>query len=295
MSALRAFEATARLNSMSLAAQELNMSQGAVSKQVKSLEEFLERPLFVRLVRRIELTPAGSAYFNVVAELLDEIERATKLIRTGSFERREVVRFSSYYGFNIQWLLPQLVTLKTDHPNLDVRLSSAPGEAIDFMRDGVNCAIRTGFGDWANCNFEQVAPIHWRPVCSPEFKGAGDLKAPTDMTKHTLLRAAGSPGIWRKWFESVGVPDPNLDQTMDLDQGALCYEAAMRGVGIAIADCMLVKRHVAEGRLMFLFDDVYVDPRSYYFLYEQSQYTPGVQTFKAWLMGHMQADSAELY
>lgn len=291
LNSLRAFEAAARLGSMSLAAEELNVTQAAVSKQVKSLEQFLRKALFLRSVRKITLTEDGERYSRSLARILDDLESSTTEVEVGGRTNHQAVKFSSYYGYNIQWLLPRMAELRDTHPNLEVRLSSSVGESIDFARDAVDCAVRTGLGHWTDCDFERIVSIQWRPVCSPALLRGGRLRQPRDLAHYSLLRSAGSPGIWHEWLQTVGEPVDVSSSVIEFDQGALCYEAAIHGVGVAVADCMLVKRHVEAGQLCYPFEHAYVDPRSYYFLSRKTLQPKGMTQFKAWLIKQMRADS----
>lgn len=291
LSALRAFEAAARLGSMSIAADELGLTQGAISKQVMYLEQFLNKKLFTRQIRKITLTDVGARYASDLTRILDSLELSTREIESSYASDDNLVRFSCYYGFNIQWLLPRMPELRSIHPTLEVRLSSSVGEAIDFSRDAVDCAVRTGFGDWTGCEAEEIARIMWRPVCSPEFMRRSNLRCPEDLAQHQLLRSAGSPLIWERWLESNGVAQDILQSVLEFDQGALCYEAAIHGVGIAVADCMLVKRQVEAGKLVYPLEHTYIDPRSYYFLSRKGSSKSGLGQFRDWLTEQMRHDS----
>ncbi|MBM6596288.1 LysR substrate-binding domain-containing protein [Microvirga pudoricolor] len=286
LNALRAFEASARLSSMSRAAAELHVTQAAVSKQIRTLEEALNLRLFARLPRLIQLTEDGERYFQVVTRVLDQLENGTRELSSPA--SRPVVRFSGYYGFNMHWLLPKLAEFKAQHPRIEVQLITTSSESVDFRRNEFDCAFRTGHGEWSDCNAELIAPIKFRPACSPTIKAK--IQRPRDLLNQTLILSRGSPNVWKKWLDLVGLTDADAKSVLELDNAALAYQAAVQGVGIAIVDCLVVKDHVESGRLIYPFPQVYSDPRSYYFLWREQAKSASLIIFREWLFKSVEKD-----
>ncbi len=289
---LKAFEAAARLSSMSLAAAELNVTQAAISKQVKTLELFLRRKLFLRLAREIRLTESGERYFRAITRSFDDLDAATREL--GHSDSRKVVRFNGYYGFNMHWLLPKLTDFRASHPEIEIHLATSSTEEVDFSRNAVDCAVRTGKGEWKNCDFEFIAPVEFSPVCGPRTQKMSPLRDPSDLSQCTLISSVGSPSMWGKWLELVGECDVDPTSGLELDNAALCYQAAMQDLGVAIADRLLVSDHIKAERLFHPFTEVYRDPRSYYFLTKRCHESSGLAVFRAWLTSRLKTNYADI-
>ena len=292
LNSLRSFEAAARLSSMSLAAAELNVTQAAVSKQVKTLELSLGKTLFWRLPREIRLTEEGEQYFQAINRILDELDSTTRNLGAGP--KRHVVRFLGYYGFNMHWLIPHLPEFLAEHSDIEVKVVTSLGEHVDFSRNAVDCAVRNGRGDWTDCDFTPIVPLTFRPVCRPDMQERHPLRYPADLVERTLLHQLSDPDLWPKWLAHLAETGVDLESGLQFENAALCTQAALQGLGVAMADCLLVSDYIKAGLLCYPFEQVYRDPRSYYFLCPRGRVRPGVHVFRNWLMERLREDSLPL-
>ena len=207
LNAIRAFEAAARHLSFTKAAEELFVTQAAVSHQIKALEAALGLQLFRRFNRRLMLTDAGQAYLPPLREALDGIAAATERLR--AVEQTGSLKVSVLPSFAAKWLLPRLSRFRERHPEIDV-LVSANNALVDFARDEVDIAIRYGFGRHPELEVKFLMGDRIFPVCSPELLAAGPpLREPADLRHHTLLHDADALATesesWRVWLEAAGV------------------------------------------------------------------------------------------
>src|ERR1700722_5670042 len=203
MNALPDVEAAPRHLSFTKAAEELNVTHGAVSRQVKSLEDFLGVKLFRRLNRALRLTGEGQAYALAVREQLDALAEATRRLRAPRDRRGLTV--STTYSFTSGWLVPRLGRFRALHPDVDVRLQ-ANDHVIDFGRDEVDLSIRYGRGQYPGLLSERLMGDDYAPVASPALlQGKSPLKKPADLRHHVLLHEEGTEIDWRMWLMAAGV------------------------------------------------------------------------------------------
>lgn len=254
LNALRAFEAAARLESISAAADELCVTHGAVSRQVGQLEDWLGHPLFDRVGRRIALTEAGRTYLVEVAAALDRIAQATdEQLNIG---REQVIRVNAPTTFALRWLLPQLSGFQLAHPAVKVRLTTSD-EAIEKLREEFDVAIRGLSGNaQAPAGFvvnEFLSEVRL-PVCAPRVLEAHPIRSVADLAQHTLLHTATYPGLWAEWLALCGSPQLAVGNSLQLDHFYLTLQAAIDGLGIAMGPTALVALDVEEGRLVHPFD-----------------------------------------
>jgi LysR family glycine cleavage system transcriptional activator len=277
---LKAFEAAARHGSITAAAEELNVTQAAVSRQVRTLERALKQRLFLRLHRQIRLTPSGEAYFLIVSGLFEQLDAATRSLFAP--RARASIRFMGYHTFNLRWLIPRLTEFYRQYPHIEIDAATSLG-AIDFGRHDVDCAIRTGHGEWEDVESLFVAPIEFRPVCRPPRPGEPPLATIADLAQHTLIRSVTRAEVWNHWLKVAGCPDLKPAGWLTFDHGGYCYEAAVEGLGIAIGESVFVAADIKAGRLTYPFPQVYRDSLSYYFLRPHGVAKPGVQEFGNWI------------
>ncbi len=292
MNALRAFESAARLESMSEAADELHVTQSAVSKQVKTLEDWLGEPLFERLHREIRLTAKGRSYFEKITELLSQLDEVTRALAKP--QERITVRFLGYQSFNMRWLIPRLASFYAEHPHIQVDISAENGP-VDLRRSQADCAIRTGTGDdWPGFHAAHVAPIVFRPVSRPLRTGDPALDTVADLGRHVLIVSRTRSDIWLKWLQAAGRAQLEPAGWLVFDHGSYCYQAALEGVGVALAETLLVEEDIRLGRLFYPFLLNYQDDLSYYFVYPNAGAKPGVREFGEWLVRQATAPHASL-
>jgi LysR family glycine cleavage system transcriptional activator len=284
---LRCFEAAARHGSITNAALELHVTQAAVSKQIRALEIALRQRLFVRLHREIRLTSAGEEYFSTITRLFGELDGATRSIT--SRRERVRVRFMGYNTFNLRWLIPRLADFYSHYPHIEIEVSDNL-EPIDFSRHRVDCAVRTGRGEWSDCTSVLVAPIEFKPICKPLGPTDPPLDQIEDLRHHTLIMSATRSNVWDHWLKIVACTQIEPAGWLTFDHGGYCYQAAVEGVGVAIGEPIFVDADIKAGRLYYPFQQSYQDNISYYFLPPTGSDKPGVREFGEWLVRRAKSD-----
>ncbi|MBP1884125.1 transcriptional regulator GcvA [Sinorhizobium mexicanum] len=279
---LRAFEATGRRLSMTLAAQELHLTHGAVSRQIKALEDHLGVQLFRRMIRRIELTEAGQSFFSTVTRLLSELSREAEDIRRRSDTSRLVV--SCGVSFASKWLTPRLHRLMGNYPDLDVHLE-VTDVPVDFVSGHVDVALRYGNGQYPFATAERIMNETVSPVCSPDYRGKmGGLHAAEDLTKCKLIHEIGMNTTWERWFAMMQLPYPGM-RGPGYSHGSMSIEAAIRSAGVALGRSVLVAEDLAAGRLVSLFPQARLEVEWGYDLVYRigNQDHPKVNAFRNWI------------
>lgn len=249
--ALRAFESAARNSSFKAAAEELNVTQSAISHQIKSLEEFLGIALFRRGSRGVSLTGEGTTYLAQVGGLLDSLSSATERLRDQSIAGQLFVR--STPAFASRWLVPRIDRFHRAHPEIEVHLSSSLQEA-NFVDDGIDVHIRWGHVTSRDLHAEPIFQATRFPVASPALlQRAPRIRRPADLCKLTLLHNEVEDG-WAQWFECAGVLDVEPDAGPRFDNCDLTLGAAAEGQGVALAYSALVTEDLRLHRLQRLFE-----------------------------------------
>ena len=286
MQALRAFEAAARAQSLTKAAEALSLTHGAISHQIKSLEASLGVRLVERAGRGIRVTEEGERLATRLRAALAEIADAVREASERSNPRQ--LRVSVMPSFAARWLLPRLgsfIALRSDF-DLDVRSNMA---LVDFRRDDTDVAIRHGFGNWPDVRSELLMGDTFFPVCSPRL--AKRPARPRDLARHTLLRSDDE--AWKPWFEAVGLDWPEPARGPIFNDSALMLQAAAEGQGIALARSSLVGNDLRNGVLVRLFDIDVPGPRKYYLVYPpRLAASPKLAVFRAWLLAEIAKSAA---
>jgi LysR family transcriptional regulator, glycine cleavage system transcriptional activator len=279
---LRAFDAVARHLSMTLAAGELRVTPGAVSLQIKELEAALGVQLFVRQSRRLILTPKGDEYFATVRTAFRMIREATAEIVTRS--RLSVLTVSCTPSFAMQWLVPRLSRFESHVSDIDIRIS-ASNRVMDFARDGIDVAIRHGFGGYDGLASDRILDDDLVPVCSPEFlRRSGAISSPGDLHDVALLHDEHRHD-WRLWLQAAG------DVSIDISQGTIftdsngAIDAAKAGLGVALVRRAFVERELAAGTLVAPLLLSVASDLAYYLVYPPAALSePTVVSFREWLI-----------
>ncbi|MCQ6255237.1 LysR substrate-binding domain-containing protein [Pseudomonas sp. Q11] len=257
---LRAFEAAARLCSLTTAAEELNVSQVAVSRQVRVLEEYFRVALFRRLHRGIELTREGKELYEGITHAFQDISNAArKVSRRG---RRNILSIQSYTTFSQRWLIPRLANFHDVNESIEVRLSSSLAP-VDFETQNIDASIRSGHGDWPDLHAEKLVDIELIPICSPMLMESAKLESPQDLSHIRLLHSMARPNDWASWLSSVNA-GVDADAGIRFDNSALAYEAASMNIGMAIAVKAFVERQIKNGSFIAPFEHTYKTGESYY-------------------------------
>ena len=278
LNALRAFEASARHLSFTRAAIELCVTQAAVSHQVKLLEERLGASLFHRLPRGLALTDEGRALLPTLEEAFDRIGGLLDQFEGGRF--REVLTVGAVGTFAVGWLLPRLAAFQKRHPFIDVRVSTN-NNRVDMAAEGLDFAIRFGQGSWHGTDAFRLFEAPLSPLCTPKL--AEMLKEPADLMDATLLRSYRADE-WSTWFAAAGVsPAAQVNAGIVFDTSLGMMEAALQGLGVALAPPSMFSRHLASGAVMQPFP-VTISLGSYWLTRLQSKpQTSAMQAFSDWL------------
>jgi LysR family glycine cleavage system transcriptional activator len=280
LAALRAFEAAARHVSYSRAAEELNLTHGAISFQMRALKAELGVDLFKRSGRRMVLTEEGQRLFAYVREAFDGLERGMADVRAA--RRGQLLTVSVHPGLASYWLIPRLGDFQRRHPEIDVSL--LPNITLtDFSRDDVDMALRYGPGTWPGVTAVKLMDEEIFPVCSPHFNSGALPRQPRDLASLPLLRDARQP--WSDWFRSIGLDLAEPSRGPLYTEPSLILQAAAAGQGIALARGALAKPALEAGTLVRLFSRSARTSFSYYIVYPPaSAAVPRVAAFRDWLV-----------
>lgn len=295
LNALRAFEAAARHLSFKKAAAELHVTAGAVSHQVKVLEDYLGVLLFKRLTRALELTPEASAMLPKVREGLDNLVEALERVRHRTSTCSLTVVTPP--NFAARWLVPRLARFTTAHPEVELHLASRAG-MIDGREPDVRessdmpvAMVRFGSGRYPGRHVDEVFAVRYVPVCSPRLtKGAHALRKPEDLRFQTLLHddtvtEGGARPSWADWLESVGVKDVDPTRGPRFSDASLALEAAIEGMGVTLAIKALVRAEIESGRLVVPFDRTAPAAYAYYLVTTEADASnAAVVAFRQWLL-----------
>jgi LysR family glycine cleavage system transcriptional activator len=300
LNSLRAFEAAARHLSFKNAARELHVTPGAVSHQVKVLEDSLGMPVFRRLTRKLELTPEGQLLVPKVQEGLRSLAEAVERVRNRSEARALTVLAPP--NFAARWLVPRLGAFTERHPGLDLHIASRPG-MIDGREDSdlspppeatevaPVAMVRFGDGRYPAGRVDELFSASYVPVCSPRLmRGEHALRKPADLRHHTLLHddtvvEEGARPSWGAWLESVGITDIDAARGTHFSDASLSFEAAVEGLGVALAMKPLVASEIEAGRLVVPFNITAPAAYSYYLVTPEASPAGGsVEAFREWLL-----------
>ncbi|NUL19417.1 transcriptional regulator GcvA [Agrobacterium tumefaciens] len=282
LNGLRAFEASARHLSFTRAAIELCVTQAAVSQQVKGLEKRLGVALFQRLPRGLKITAEGEALLPTVTSSFDQM--ATTLDRIEAGQVRELLFLGVVGTFAVSWLLPRLQAFQKQHPFIDVRVSTN-NNRVDMAAEGLDFAIRFGQGSWHGTDAFRLFEAPLSPLCTPKL--AETLKTPADLMEATLLRSYRADE-WSNWFAAAGVtPAAQVNAGIVFDTSLGMMEAALQGLGVALAPPSMFSRHLASGAIIQPFP-VTISLGSYWLTRLQSKPpTPAMQAFSDWMFETM--------
>jgi len=284
LNGLRAFEAAARHLSFTKAASELNVTQTAVSHQIRRLEEQLGLKLFHRVNRGLALSDEGEAYLPAIRAAFDDLRRATE--RLTRADEPNHITVSTMTSLAAKWLVPQLSDFQDAHPDVEVRITTSTA-LVDFHRDKVDMAIRYGHGNWPGLRIDWLMSEDIFPVCSPKLlQGAHPLLQPADLAHHTLLHVTGFHDGWRLWFTAADVPQVQGARNLSFDLSMVAYQAAIDGLGVALGRTQLVAGDLAAGRLIVPFKvSMHADAGFYVVAPLESAERPKVRLFRDWLLG----------
>lgn len=287
LNAVRAFEAAARHLSFTRAAEELNVTQAAISHQIKALEEALGVMLFRRLNRGLLLTEAGQAFLPPLTGAFDAIADAVDRLKAA--DEAGPLTISTLASFAAKWLVPRLPRFQQRHPHVDVLISTG-SQLVDFDRQEVDLAIRFGRGPWPGVRSHRLLGETIFPVASPALRdGPPRLGAPDDLAHVTLLHDDLHIG-WPMWLKAANVTCVDAKRGPRFTDSSLVIQAAIAGHGVALARGALAADDLAAGRLVKLFDLDLPSEVAYYVVAPERHFTrPKVAAFHEWLLEEAEA------
>lgn len=262
---LRAFESAAQQLSFTRAADDLALTQTAISHTIRKLEGIVGQPLFERDGNRLRLTRAGKEYLPVARGVIDSITSATQRLREQA--DFSVLTISSVLSFSVNWLLPRLADFSAAYP--DIRLQIGANVHLDeAMQQDADVAILYGTGQWPDLVAHRMFDEWVTPVCAPTLlQGEAPLRSPADLHRHRLLRTSfyfRYRDDWQPWLAEVGLDLPKEQPSISFDLHYSALEAARLGMGIAMGRTPLVDDDLREGRLVTPFDTWLKSPQHYY-------------------------------
>lgn len=280
--ALVCFEAAARHESFTKAAQELSLTQGAVCRQIGSLEGFLNVELFRRSHRGVKLTEAGLSYSRQVAAQLDAVERDTLSVMRQ--QGASVIELAVVPTFGTQWLLPRLMDFQQRQPDVTVNLTNRTRPFL-FADTSFDAAIYFGDGDWSGTRSHRLMGENPVPVCSPALLGGRQTLQAHDIAQLPLLQQSTRPYAWRQWFSSVGISVATDMTGPRLELFSMLAQAAMHAMGVALIPPFLIQRELGEGRLVVANRHVLRSDRAYYLMIpERRVESTTLDAFREWLV-----------
>jgi LysR family glycine cleavage system transcriptional activator len=288
LNAVKAFEAAARHESFTRAAEELCVTQGAVSQQVKALEAQLGLRLFNRERQRLVITEAGRQYLAVVRDALDRLADGTRRL----LDRRSsgTLTVTTSPSFAAKWLVHRLGRFAATHPEIDLRVSASL-QHVDFVREDVDLAIRHGDGSWPGLEVMRLCTEKLFPVCSPRLlDGRHPLRRPADLAYHVLLHQSGRSG-WGKWLDAAGVDGIDIGRGPVLSESSMAIDAAVDGHGVALARTALAAFDLLAGRLVRPFGPALPVSFAYWIVGPKSTAElPKIRAFRQWLIAEAADD-----
>ena len=285
LNGLRAFEAAARHLSFTQAASELNVTQTAISHQIRRLEEELGIRLFIRKNRALALTTKARDYLPGVRAAFNDLRLATdQLLRKGE---DNVLTVSTLASLAVKWLLPRLSTFQKAHPKIDVRITTSTN-LVEFRGGDVDAAIRYGRGHWQGLRADWLMADELFPVCSPALlTSRRPLRTPEDLRDHVLLHTGASDSDdWRLWLTAAGLPTEISKQPgITFDLSLMTVQAAVDGIGVAMGRTSYVQDDIAKGRLVVPFNITLPADAGFYLVSpEGSADPPKLKAFRDWLL-----------
>ncbi len=279
---LTSFVAAAQHESFTRAAGELNLTQGAISRQIRDVESHLGIRLFERIRQRVVLTEAGRLYLSQVKKALDDLAEATQ--RVASFYNSTILNLVAPPTFAARWLVPRLSDFQNRNPAIMVNVMTRQAP-IDFAVDPFDAAVFHGSPHWPGTISQFLMEQHILAVCSPKLNASRTIKTAADVAKFPMLHKVGKPGRWAEWMAKAGVMLDGPPRGHAYENFAMIAEAAIAGGGVALVPRYLIEDKLADNRLEIVANE-FVDMRASYYLFlpEARAASSAVQAFAKWLI-----------
>ena len=292
LNAIRSFEAAARRGSFAQAAADLNVTHWAIGKQIRALEDWLGMPLFERRPRRIVLTDEGAEFLADVTAAFSRLSAATaKLIRHRTTRRvSALVRINVPTSFALRWLIPRLPDFQTAFPNIEVRISTT-SRKLRYVGSAFDLGIRLSRDSGSRLKFRPLMKDWLLPACSPEILRSQPVATASDLRRHTLLHSSTTRQAWSKWLEAAGHAALKPVRDLEFEHVHLQLQAAVDGLGVAMASLPLIEKDVAAGRLICPIPEPAWCAGEYLLVSEDRNETIATRTFRAWLMANAPGNS----
>lgn len=279
LSTLRVFDAAARHRNFSRAARELHLTHGAVSHQIKALEQHLGIALFTRRTRGVELTRQGELLAAAMRDALDRITTGLDAVRK---LQPRALTVSVLPAFATHWLIPRVAGFNQQHPNIDINIRASQTLA-DFWQDDMDLAVRYGAGEWPGLRAVKLMDEQIFPVCSPGFAGGHLPRSLSALQRTTLLHSPTQP--WDEWFGAHGLPADPQPRGMTFSESGLLLRAAIDGLGVALARSILVQPELDAGRLVRPLPQAMPARFAYYVVYpREREPSERLRVFRDWLL-----------
>ena len=283
LNSLKCFEAAGRLLSFTNAARELNVTQAAISHQIKVIEQYLGVSLFERYPRRLALTEQGKALLPEVTEAFDRVSSAVAALGREQYSNMINVRLGP--SFAARWLSPRLKYFWLQYPEIDLCLFHVANAPTDFDRENIDIAVTYGKGDWPGLVADRLLSLDFFPVCTPAFMHNDKPLTRIENLRYYSLLHDASYACWRDWIELAGLEHVNAEKGTIIDDTNVLIQAAIDGQGIALGSTAFVQDQLDSGRLVKPFDISLVNEFAYYVVCPESHLkNPAVAAFKQWLL-----------
>ncbi|WP_413284993.1 transcriptional regulator GcvA [Vibrio sp. MA40-2] len=293
LNSLKVFEAAARHLSFTRAAEELFVTQAAVSHQIKTIEDFLGLKLFRRRNRSLLLTEEGQSYFLDIKDIFNSIAEATDKVLEKS--EKGTLTISLPPSFAIQWLVPRLADFNQQEPDIDVRIKAVDSDE-NFLTDDVDVAIYYGRGVWPGLRIDKLYQEYLIPLCSPSLLvSSKPLRCLADLKLHTLLHDT-SRKEWKQFVKQNVITDVNVNHGPIFSHSTMVLQAAIHGQGVALGNNVLAQPEIEAGRLVSPFNEVLLSKNAFYVVCHESQADTGrIATFRDWMIAKAVSEQEELH
>ncbi|WEJ21557.1 LysR family transcriptional regulator [Pseudomonas sp. SD17-1] len=282
MAALQCFEAAARHLSFTRAAQELHLTQSAVSKQVAQLEDMLRHHLFLRIRRRLQLTPAGALYLAEVNKILTQVDMSSRYILSYG-QQTEVLKVATQPSFGVRWLIPHLKGFGKRYPNIHLDICNEM-EPFALLQNTADVVFFYGQGTWPGATCIELFGDEVVPVCAPELLQGHTLTEAGELAERVLLQSTSRPEAWHEWFLEQGLHSANSYHGPRFDTFYMCVGAALSGCGVALVPRYLVEQELAEDKLVIPWPYAMRSSGAYFVAFaEHAAEVPKVRSLVEWI------------